>query len=89
MKAKTIAKRIRARARQLHERAATFTNGDQAKAERARFLAVVLLEVSEQIAPRSKKKRQKAKKAKKTKKLLKQEQEQEEEAALTAARKVS
>ena len=75
MKVKAIVKRMRARAYQIHERSLSLQNGDQAKAERARFLALVLLEVSELIAPCSKKKRkqgrQKVKEKKPTKKVKK------------------
>lgn len=56
MKAKQIAKRLRARSDEFHRMAQAFQNGDQVSADRARLLADVLQEVADQVAPPSKKK---------------------------------
>lgn len=51
MKAKQIAKRLRARSDEFHRMALAFQNGDQVSADRARLLADVLQEVADQVAP--------------------------------------
>lgn len=60
MKAKQIAKRLRARSVELHRTALIFPPIDSALAERARLLGDVLREVADQVAPLSKKKRKAA-----------------------------
>ena len=67
MKAKTIAKRLRARADEFHQKARSFQNGDQVSTDRARLLADVLQEVAEQVSPRPSKKSTNSKKSKKSK----------------------
>lgn len=51
MKAKQIAKRLRARSDEFHRMALSFQNGDQVSADRARLLADVLQEVADQVFP--------------------------------------
>lgn len=63
MKAKAIARRLRARSDEFHRMAITFQEGDRLLSDRARLLADVLQEVAEQVSPLTK-----AEKVKKTKK---------------------
>jgi hypothetical protein len=56
MKAKILAKRLRARSDEFHRMVSSFQNGDKVSADRARLLADVLQEVADQVAPPSKKK---------------------------------
>lgn len=63
MKAKLLAKRLRARSVEFHRMARSFEAGDATVAERARLLADVLQEVADQLAPLSKKMQSKGKPA--------------------------
>ena len=56
MKANKIAKRLRKRARELHELSGTLMSGDLALTDRARLFADVLQEVADQVSPRTRKK---------------------------------
>jgi hypothetical protein len=57
MKAKQLAKRLRARSDEFHRMASSFMAGDRVSADRARLLADVLQEVADQVCPPSKKKK--------------------------------
>lgn len=57
MKAKEIARRLRARSDEFHRMAGSFMLGDRMSADRARLLADVLQEVADQVYPPSKKKK--------------------------------
>lgn len=61
MKAKLIAKRLRARSDEFHRMALCFQNGDTVLVARARLLADVLQEVADQVAPLPAKKKKKVK----------------------------
>jgi len=54
MKAKKIAKRLRARAYELHDQAGVLLTGESAQTDRARLIADVLDEIADQLAPRQK-----------------------------------
>ena len=71
MKAKKIAKRLRARARQL-QLEGSFQNEGQVSVDRVGLLAEVLQEVADQLAPRPKKTLKKLMKAKKATKKAKE-----------------
>ena len=60
MKAKLLAKRLRARSDELHRMVLSFQNGDKVASDRARLLADLLQEVADQVSPPSKKKAKKA-----------------------------
>jgi hypothetical protein len=51
VKAKLLAKRLRARSDEFHRMALSFQGGDKVAADRARLLADMLQEVADQVAP--------------------------------------
>jgi hypothetical protein len=64
MKAKKIAKRLRARSNEFHLSALGLQPGDSAFADRARLVGDVLQEIADQVAPLSKKQAKKQAKRK-------------------------